>query len=311
MQLNVPLSRLLPSKRNPRRVKPDREAHRHLVALIRAHGLLQPLVVRPSEDKPKHFLVIAGNRRLAALREIHRTNGDPKIPCMLRKVDADTADALSLGENFGREPMHPLDEAEAFAKLASQDGKGAAAIASEFGVTDRYVRQRMKLATLAAPIKAAYREGAIDTATAETFSAVPEDRQLEVWKEVGGHPRHAEHVRNVIAHDWIDAELALFDRSSLPDSAVSQDLFADTVLVERKAFLEAQANALVAEQEAMTEDGWSETNRDRPRRDAALAPVTTRSRVDRAHQRRPNHQRRDEPGHGVHLVDPERLWRAP
>jgi ParB family chromosome partitioning protein len=68
---------------------------------------------------------------------------------MLKKVDADAADHLSLSENFGREPMHPLDEAEAFAKLACQDGKDANAIAAEFGVNERYVRQRMKLAMLA------------------------------------------------------------------------------------------------------------------------------------------------------------------
>src|SRR5262245_4741571 len=114
-QFTVPLSRLIATKRNPRRVRPDREAHHRLVALIRSQGLLHPLVVRPAEDKPKHYLVIAGNRRLAALREIHHNNGDPKIPCTLRKVDAATADALSLGENVGHEPMHPLDEADAFA----------------------------------------------------------------------------------------------------------------------------------------------------------------------------------------------------
>lgn len=257
-QLSVPLSHLLPSKRNPRRVKPDREAHRRLVALINAHGLLQPLVVRPCEGKPKDYLVIAGNRRLAALREIHRNNGDPKIPCVLRKVDEETADALSLGENFGREPMHPLDEAEAFAKLARQDGKGAEVIASEFGVTDRYVRQRMKLATLATPIKSAYRDGEIDTGTAEAFAAVPEDRQLTVWKELDGCPQHAEHVKNVIAHEWIDAGLALFDRKLIPESCISQDLFAERVLVERQAFLDAQANALETEKQALTEDGWLE-----------------------------------------------------
>src|SRR5437870_4149167 len=179
MQLfSVLLSRLIPAKRNPRRVKPAREAHQRLVALIRAHGLVHPLVVQPCEGKPKHYLVMIGNRRLAALREIHHNNGDPKIPCTLRKVDDRTAAALSLGENFGREPMHPLDEAEAFAGLASDEGKGAAAIASEFGVTERYVRQRMKLASLAEPIKGAYRAGAIDTATAEAFAAVREDRQL-------------------------------------------------------------------------------------------------------------------------------------
>lgn len=257
-QLYVQLSKLVSSRRNPRKVKPAREAHNRLVALIRSHGLLQPLVVRPMDEKPKHYLVIAGNRRLAALRELHRGDGDPKIPCVLRSVDTETADALSLGENFGRESMHPLDEAEAFAKLARGEGKGADAIAAEFGVTPHYVLQRMKLAGLAEEVKSAYRENAIDTATAEAFASVPEDKQREVWGEVNGHPRHAEHVRNIIANEWIDASSALFDLSVLPDSSVSRDLFSERVLVERRAFMDAQIRALDTEKQKLSEDGWRE-----------------------------------------------------
>lgn len=256
VQMAVPLSRLVPSRRNPRKVKPSREAHQRLVALIRSQGLLQPLVVRRLGGK--RYEVVAGDRRLRALRDIHRNDGDPKIPCVLRDVDTMTADAMSLGENFGREAMHALDEAEAFAKLATSDGKDAQAIAAEFGVPEHYVRQRMKLATLADPVKAAHREGAIDTATAEAFAAVPEDRQLEVWKELNGNPRHAEHVRNVIANAWIDAQHALFDLSTLPDSAVSRDLFEDRILVERQAFMDAQAKALDAQRQALAEEGWKE-----------------------------------------------------
>jgi ParB family chromosome partitioning protein len=159
IQLSVPLSRLVPSRRNPRKVKPGRDAHHRLVALIRSQGLLQPLVVRRVEGK--QYEVVAGDRRLKALREIHKGDGDPKIPCILRDVDIATADAMSLGENFGRESMHPLDEAEAFAKLASGESKDAKAIAAEFGVPEHYVRQRMKLATLADPVKSAHREGTI------------------------------------------------------------------------------------------------------------------------------------------------------
>jgi ParB family chromosome partitioning protein len=257
-QLNVPLSHLVPSRRNPRKVKPSREAQKSLVALIRSQGLLQPLVVRPANGKPKHYEVIAGDRRLRALREIHRGDGNPKIPCILRDVDTATADAMSLGENFGREPMHPLDEADAFASLAAQDGMNAEAIAAEFGVAEHYVRQRMKLATLAGPVKSAHREGKIDTATAEAFAAVPTDRQLEVWQETGGNPRHAEHVRNVIAHAWIDSKHALFDPATLPASAVSGDLFAERLLIERQTFMEAQAQALEAQRQSLIEEGWSE-----------------------------------------------------
>ena len=43
VQISVPLSKLIPNKRNPRRVKPERDAHRQKVASIRAFGLIQPL----------------------------------------------------------------------------------------------------------------------------------------------------------------------------------------------------------------------------------------------------------------------------
>jgi ParB family transcriptional regulator, chromosome partitioning protein len=259
VQISVSLSKLIPSKRNPRRVKPQREAHRQMVASIRAHGLLAPLVVRADDGNAGDFKVIAGNRRLAALREVYKDSAKPpKVLCVLRSVDDDTADALALAENFVREAMHPMDEAIAFANLAREEAKGVESIAAEFGVSQPYVRQRMKLATLAEPIKAGYRQGAIDTATAEAFASVPPDRQLEVWQEVAGNPQHAQHVRNVIANAWIDAASATFDLSKLPDAAVSKDLFAERVLVERKAFMEAQAEALLAQRQTLIEDGWAD-----------------------------------------------------
>src|SRR5580658_7109520 len=259
MRVNVVLSKLHPNRMNPRWVKAKPEAHRRLVASLRAYGLLEPLVVRPMPDQSSEYQVIAGNRRLAALRQIHRNSkDDPKISCEVRDVDDSTAGALSLSENFVREAMHPLDEAEAFANLAANEAKGVEAIASEFGVTERYVRQRMKLAGLADMVKMAFRKDWIDTGTAEAFAAVPKDRQVAIWEELSGNPRYAEQVRNIIAATWIDGAYALFDMSSLPESAVSRDLFSDRVLIERNAFMEAQSQALAKEQEALREDGWAE-----------------------------------------------------
>lgn len=264
VSIHVPLSNLVGNRRNPRRVKPERDAHRQLVASIRTHGLLEPLVVRPAEGQAKHYQVIAGNRRLAALRDVYRDKTNAKVPCCVREADDQTASAISLSENFVREPMHPLDEAEAFARLARVDAKGVSAIAAEFGVTDRYVRQRMKLATLTETIKNAYRGNEIDTATAEAFAPLPEARQLEVWAEVSGNPQHASHVHNVIDNGWIDAKHALFDVTNLPDNVISRDLFNDRVMIERTAFFAAQADALITEQAELTEAGWNEV---------VLAPV--------------------------------------
>jgi ParB family chromosome partitioning protein len=90
------------------------------------------LVVRPANGDSEKYEVIAGNRRLVALRQIHKEDrDDPKVSCEVRRVDDPTAGALSLSENFAREPMHPLDEAEAFAKLASDEGKGVEGISAK------------------------------------------------------------------------------------------------------------------------------------------------------------------------------------
>jgi hypothetical protein len=62
----------------------------------------------------------------------------------------------------------------------------------------------------------------------------------------------------VIANAWIDAASATFDLSKLPDIAISKDLFAERVLVERKAFMEAQAEALLAQRQTLIEEGWAD-----------------------------------------------------
>jgi ParB family chromosome partitioning protein len=254
--LDVPLTKLISQPHNPRRTKPDRDAHRRLVASVRSHGLLEPLVIANGRSDGL-YSVIAGKRRLAALREIFKGQ-NPKIPCTLKAVEGDAAEAVSLAENFAREPMHPLDEAEAFAALAKDDGKGAQDIAAQFGVTPAYVRQRMKLSALADVVKSAYRTGTIDTGMAEAFSAVPAERQKELWTELKGLPQHAQQVRNRIDHAWIDATHALFDLATLSEGTVSRDLFGDRVLVERSAFMEKQGEALLLQQKALQEDGWKD-----------------------------------------------------
>ncbi len=254
MNVEVKLSKLVACRKNPRRVKPERDAHRRLVASIRAHGLIEPLVVSPIEEG--QYRVIAGNRRLAALREVFRGE-DAKVSCVVRVAEGDAAASLSLAENFAREPMHPLDEAEAFARLASVECKGVSDIATEFGVSQTYVRQRIKLAGLAEPIKVALRADEIGVGIAEVFAAVPPERQRELWTEIGGCPRSAEQVRSMIEEAWVPVERALFDLALIDPSAVSHDLFGGKVLIERRAFLAFQQQAIEAEKARLIEEGWA------------------------------------------------------
>ncbi len=89
---------------------------------------------RPTKPTPVISEVIAGNRRLAALREAYKeppTAEGAVHPAGRRRRDRRCAGA---GGKLRPRTMHPLDEAEAFAKLAQDEAKRVESIAAEFGV---------------------------------------------------------------------------------------------------------------------------------------------------------------------------------
>ena len=115
----VPLSRLVsrPTGRNVR--KTPRMSIPELAASIQRVGLLQNLIVTATADGER-YEVVAGGRRLAALKLLakkRRISKEWEVPCLL--VADGTARTASLTENVQREAMHPADQFEAFAALAT------------------------------------------------------------------------------------------------------------------------------------------------------------------------------------------------
>ena len=126
-------------------------------ASIRARGLKQNLVVhpgRPTTGRPRRRPPAEG--RLKALQELAAEGviaADFKVPCLIEAAD----DALetSLMENTVRAAMHPADEFVAMAALIDA-GATIEAVATRFGVSERHVRQRLRLGKLAPELLDAY-----------------------------------------------------------------------------------------------------------------------------------------------------------
>ena len=132
----VPLSCLALAPENVRKTPANQFAEAELVASIKAHGLLENLVARaddPDSDGTERFAVVAGGRRLAALKALAEDgtlDANHPVPC---KIAANgNAGELSLAENVIRIAMHPADQVVAFSQLA-RSGITAAAIAARFG----------------------------------------------------------------------------------------------------------------------------------------------------------------------------------
>jgi ParB/RepB/Spo0J family partition protein len=108
----VPLAKIQPSPRNPRR-KIDGIAE--LADSLRAHGLLQPVVVRRRKDG---YELIAGHRRVEAAKQL----GWTEIAAVVRDEPDDAAYILTLVENLQREDLSPKEEAAALEVLMRERG---------------------------------------------------------------------------------------------------------------------------------------------------------------------------------------------
>ena len=141
--ITIPLSRLCVWQGNVRKTGVT-DGIGEFAASIKAHGLLQSLIVR--KGKRGKYEVVAGQRRYLAMTSLAMEGAiakDHPVPCQ-EASDGIDASELSLAENAVRAPMHPADAFEAFRALVD-DGATVADIAARFGVSETAVAKRLKL----------------------------------------------------------------------------------------------------------------------------------------------------------------------
>ena len=235
---DIPLCRLALAPENVRKTPPDETAEAQLRASIAEHDLLENLVVRPDEpdaDGIERFAVVAGGRRLAALKALAENgtlHADHPVPC---KIAANgNAGELSLAENVVRIAMHPADQVVAFAGLA-ESGVTVAAIAARFGVSERTVEQRLRLGNAAPELLDAYRAEQFDLETLMAFAVTTDhDRQRSVWERVSGqnYRPSAWQVKRMLTEERVPAGAPTARFVGVADyeaagGTVLRDLFAD------------------------------------------------------------------------------------
>src|SRR6476619_2395562 len=139
--LDVPVNSIAPNPKQPR-THFDDEALTSLAASIREVGILQPLVVRRTEEGS--YELIAGERRLRAAKAA----GLASVPIVLR--DSEDTDLLrdALIENIHREDLNPIEQAEAFKALLGELGLKQEELADRVGVSRSHIANTIRLLAL-------------------------------------------------------------------------------------------------------------------------------------------------------------------
>ncbi len=141
----IPVGKILPNPAQPR-LSYDEDSLTELADSIREHGVLQPILVRPTGAK---FELIAGERRWRASGMAQRES----IPAIVVELDQQTALELSIIENLQREDVSPLEEASMFRKMTETFGYSVRQLAQKIGKDKGYVENRLRLSDAPADVR--------------------------------------------------------------------------------------------------------------------------------------------------------------
>jgi len=206
-QLTLTADRLVLDPSNARKMR-DKDSLASLKASILAHGIIQPITVRPPAAADRdlegdRYRVFAGGRRLSAVNELIFEGQLPPnygVPALIREVNDTDADEMSLAENILRRSMRPVDEFKAFSRLADE-GATADDIALRFGQSLRFVQGRMALGRLHPVLLEMLDLDEIEYRTATAYTLEPDpERQLEIYNNLPGWQKTSvTHIKEAIA----------------------------------------------------------------------------------------------------------------
>jgi ParB family chromosome partitioning protein len=152
----------------------DEEAIKELASSIQEKGIIQPIVVRKSENT---YEIIAGERRWRAAQRV----GITRVPVIIKDVSDREALELALVENLQREDLNPIEEATAYEQLIEDFGLTHEDISKRIGKERSTITNQLRLLKLPEEVREALIKGEITAGHARAILGL---KSLNKAKEV-------------------------------------------------------------------------------------------------------------------------------
>lgn len=213
----LPLERIAPNPLQPRRRFPD-EQLQALAASLAHQGTIQPLVVRPHPERPAHYELVAGERRLRAMRLL----GWDEAPALVREIaDGDLLES-ALVENLQREPLSPVEEAQALRDLLERHGYTQDELARRIGRDRSTIANLVRLLALPVAIREDLDEGRLTVGHARALLPLEDVAlQLAVRNEVLGRRLSVRETERLVRRQLDPRRPAAKDSPPEPDRAAA------------------------------------------------------------------------------------------
>lgn len=218
----LPVEFIVASRANPRKDF-DPELLDDLTNSIREKGVMQPLLVRPSDTGPDVYEIIAGERRWRAAQRA----GLHEVPVIIREVDDKEALELAIIENVQRADLNPLEEAQGYGQLIEQFEYTQQDLAQVIGKSRSHVANTLRLLRLPGEVQAMLERGELTAGHARTL--ITSENPLGLAHRIVSAGLS---VREAEALHQKDSEVRRGGASGGPRLAAAKD--ADTLALEKQ-----------------------------------------------------------------------------
>lgn len=173
----VRLSEIEPNLSQPRK-EFDEEALNELADSISAHGILQPLLIRPTKNGM--YQIVAGERRWRAAR----LAGLSEVPALIRELSDEETDQMALIENLQREDLNAVETAEGYRRLMDKYGMTQEQLSVAVGKSRPAVANTLRILNLPEEILPLVSSGKLSAGHAKAILSAPEEKRAELAKMI-------------------------------------------------------------------------------------------------------------------------------
>tara|TARA_Y100000816_G_C26087764_1_gene574281 strand:+ start:25 stop:876 length:852 start_codon:yes stop_codon:yes gene_type:complete len=152
----ISISSIVPNKNQPRKFF-DKDALDELARSIKERGIIQPLIVRKSDDQDDKYELIAGERRWQAAQAAGLHN----VPVVIVQADNLKSLELAIIENVQRKDLNPIEEAESYRNLIENFDYDQEMVSKFIGKSRSHVSNSLRLLSLPEKLISMIRENKI------------------------------------------------------------------------------------------------------------------------------------------------------
>jgi len=139
----LPISDLIPNKYQPRKIF-DESNLEDLTNSIKERGIIQPIIVRKSDDNKTKYEIIAGERRWLAAQRV----GLHEVPVVITIADDLKSLEFAIVENVQRNDLNPLEEAQGYKRLIDEFSYDQEKVSKFIGKSRSHIANSLRLLTL-------------------------------------------------------------------------------------------------------------------------------------------------------------------